>query len=174
MIPTREESIELLKKHGLDDIKIKHCEKVSEIAVFLAKKLIEKGEKIDVNLVEIAGLLHDVGTVEEKDKAEHAKAGEKILEKLNFDQKLITIVRKHLLSAIIEDPLETWEEKLVFYADKRVNSHEVRIVSLDERMHRWPDYFPEVRQLILDSIEATKQLEKEIFKNLDIKPEDIK
>ena len=147
--------------------------KVSALAVFLAKKLIEKGETVDLELVEIAGLLHDVGHVEAKDKKEHAKLGEQILKE--YDERLSTIVRKHMLSCIIEDPLETWEEKLVLYADKRVTNN--GIVSLRERLddlyERHAEYFRK-KGFDLKVVEAKLfELEKQIFDKIGIKPEEL-
>ena len=73
---------------------------------------------------------------------------------------------------------KTWEEKILNYADKRVKHSE--IVSLRERFddlherygpHNVVDYDVELRD---EKEKLYFELEKEIFSNLDFKPEDLK
>ena len=194
---TKEECIGLLKENKLEDKKIQHCILVSEVALFLAKKLIKKGIDIDLKILEVGALLHDIGDAT-NGKFDHAVAGAEILRKKGFDEmsetaidqsnktvsehaqkslifdKITNIVRKHSLHHILNDPPETWEEKLVYYADKRVRSSKVEIVSIERRVRRWPEIHPKYAQSILDSTKKAKELEKEIFLNLDFQPEELK
>ncbi|MCK4521526.1 MAG: HDIG domain-containing protein [Nanoarchaeota archaeon] len=173
-LPTKKECLELLKKHGLSEKKIQHSVLVTKVAVFLARKFIKKGEKIDLNLIEVGGLLHDIGDSESEDKINHGDVGVEILKKINLDQKIINIVRKHILKSVLDDAPKTWEEKIVFYADKRVNSREVRIISIEERTKKWPNKFPKHKESIIEAIKIAKNLEKELFSHLDFKPEELK
>ena len=76
-----------------------------------------------------ASLLHDVKKLS---KSDHVIEGYEFIKSLGFPEVAV-IIRKHGLSHIDNDDFmpKTWEEKIVFYADKRVN-HD-KIVNLDER-----------------------------------------
>src|SRR3989344_790033 len=128
----------------------RHCRAVADFAVELGKGLIAAGEKIDLDLVRAAALLHDFVRVvdfrslnpekfpdpisgedieilkrlREKYKGRrHADAGAEILAKKGFAD-IANVVKKHKFLQI-EEGFETWEEKLVYYADKRVKHHSV-------------------------------------------------
>jgi len=173
-LPSREECIALLHKYELPLHIIRHSETVEKLAVFLAKKFNEKGIKVDTELVSRVALLHDIDklqTLKSGFKHLHGKLSKEILEKEGFPL-LGKMVSRHLLENILEEkPFENWEEKLVFYSDKRVNHDQ--IVSLNKRF----DYLFERyggEKKVFDKIAKckpkAKQLEEEIFSNLDITP----
>lgn len=135
----------------------RHCGAVAAFAVGLAEKLISKGEKIDINLVRQAAMLHDFVRIvdfrtftpekfpdhatpaqiefwknlREKYKGmHHADAAADILEALGH-RKIAEVIRKHKFLQI-EKGFDTWEERIVYYADKRVKHHTV--VPLKERL----------------------------------------
>jgi len=124
---------------------IEHMIRVAEFAKELAEKLIKKGHKIDLEKLEKAALLHDllrvcdfrelelskltqrVTSVDIKawlqqrklfGKMGHTKAAHKILKELGHT-KIAELILKHDFKAI--DELQTWEEKILYYADKRVD-----------------------------------------------------
>jgi uncharacterized protein len=99
-----------------------------------------------------------------------------------FKQKypeMALIIKKHGYTNINgENLLNTWEEKIVHYADKRVKHK--KIVSMFERLQEGHKRFEQKN--ILKGIDHEFQkktdeklinLEKEIFNKLDFKPEDI-
>lgn len=135
----------------------RHCGAVATFAVELGEKFIARGEPIDLELVRQASLLHDFVRIVDfrtlepetfpdpfsKDDVSmwkslrakyrglhHAEAGAQILEERGFP-KLAKVVRKHAFIQIREG-FDSWEEKIVYYADKRAK-HD-RIVSLQERI----------------------------------------
>jgi uncharacterized protein len=55
---------------------IKHCEAVAELAVEIAKACKEKGLNVNLELVEIGALLHDIGR-SKTHSVHHAMAGAK-------------------------------------------------------------------------------------------------
>lgn len=133
-LPSRQQCLKLLEKYGLPGHIVRHCLAVEKVAVFLAEKLREAGEQIDVDLVSRAALLHDI------DKAEtlkpgfghlHGQMGKEILEKEGFPELGQLALRHLMFRNFEENPFDSWEEKVLNYADKRVN-HD-KIVSLDER-----------------------------------------
>lgn len=180
----------------------KHSEKVAQVALFLGRRLAEKGEIIDLDLIRQAALLHDLvrvcdmrnfdpenfepsPTVEQMMKwneirgnyadLHHADAAYHILNSKGC-LKLAEIIKRHKFISVL-DPAQaprTWEEKLVYYADKRVvhgdiQDLSVRIKEGKERNLRTAEEFQTSDQA------ATKiyQLEKEIFDRIGIDPSDI-
>jgi len=157
-LPTQKECFEIMKKYHTPSHILGHSLSVAKLAVFLANRLNEKGIAVDIALVERACLLHDMvricdfkevdyskfqETVTRKDKVawdqirtkygeiSHEEAAYEIL-KEKYPVLALTI-KKHRYMAISEQGRpNTWEEKLVYYADMRVM--EDKIVSLKERL----------------------------------------
>lgn len=158
-LPTRKQAFEILKEYHVPLHIQKHSLAVAELAVCLAEKLKEKGISVDVDLVDRACLLHDIArvcdlkkldydrfeqSVTEQDKTKwvqlrakykgivHEDAAYELL-KEKYPVLALTI-RKHKYIAILDgqEKPKTWEEKLVYYADKRV-MHD-RVVPLKERL----------------------------------------
>lgn len=166
----------LLKEHNTPKNIFLHSRKVNAIAKLIASKLIEKGIDINLELVDFASLLHDIAkfnTLNDRNIS-HTLEGGKILDKSGF-KTIANVVAKHGLYAVLNGKLETWEEKIVNYADKRVKHDE--LVSIEERLRegaeRYKDIYPDAEKRITSTLEPLKKLEKEIFNKLDIKPEDI-
>ncbi len=173
-LPSREECIALLCKHKLPEHIIRHSLTVEKIAVFLAKKFNAKGIKVDTELVSRGAILHDIDkpqTLDSETVHMHGHLSKKILEAEGFP-RLGEIALKHRLFRVLEkNSFSSWEEKLVYYADKRVK-HD-KIVSLQERFNYLLKTYGE-EKTVFDKIAKCKprveQLEKEIFSNLDITP----
>lgn len=170
----------------------RHCAKVAEFAVELGEQFIKKGIKIDLTLLRHAALLHDIVRVvdfrhfepekfpdpvtpqevelwkrlREKYKGmHHADAGADILQERGF-LKEATLVRKHRFVQIAEG-FETWEEKLLYYADKRVK-HD-KVVPLKERLEdgrkrNAPEKTGKISSKELDK--KVFELEKEILSHI--------
>lgn len=165
-IPDRKQCLHLLKKYSVPENIIRHSLTISRVAVFLAKKLNSAGVDINVKAVEAASLLHDIAKHRTLDTEEsHSEAGENILKKEGYPE-IGRIVGKHQLEKIPET--STWEEKIVNYADKRVNEEE--IVSLKERLNflkkRYRGHKKEIEKMESEIF----QVEKEIFEKIEDSP----
>jgi len=172
MIPTREECIELLKKHNVTKSKLVHTLLVEKVALFLAKKLIEKGESIDLDIISRGALVHDVGKdMQRKTGRCHSKEGYDICKAENIDESICLIVKNHVLEEIIEISLDNIEQKILFYVDKICKNE---IIGVDKRMEPWFEKHPEVNELFSAAKVKILELEKEIFEKLDFNPEDLK
>ncbi len=174
-LPSREKCLALLKKHGLSEGMVRHSLAVERVAVFLAKKLREAGEQVDVELVSRAALLHDVDktkTLEAGFRHLHGQISKQILEEEGFPI-IGEIAAKHYLYKVLEEnPFSSWEEKLVVYADKRVNHDQV--VSLDERFQYLLENYgnsEEKRDKIAACKPFIEKLEKEIFSKINASPD---
>ena len=204
-LPSRDECYELIRQCHVPAHILKHSKTAARLGVFLARKLVAGGLEVDVDLVERACLLHDIfrvcelpledfrrfeQPVTEEDKAKwrrlkgqhggvrHEDAACAFLR--DAYPVLAQTIRKHRYTAILdnEDKPETWEEKLVYYADKRV-MHDA-IVSLQERLEEAHRRSTARRKTSdLDSPDTAKidtaifALEAEIFEPLGLDPESI-
>jgi len=158
-LPTRKECFDILEEYRVPSHIVKHSLAVVKLAVFLAQKLKEKGTAINVELVDRACLLHDVMRVCDLKESDYRKLEQKYSQEYRpkwqqlrvrykgiphedaaYDilkekyQVLAAVIRKHRYISMLDEQErpKTWEDKLVYYADKRV-MHE-RIVSLEKRL----------------------------------------
>ena len=156
-IPTKEECLEILNRNKTPSNVIEHCKTVCKVAEEIAKKLIKKRLKVNKDLVIAAALLHDI----ERAKKNHVVEGAKLLKKLGF-LEVSEVIRKHSLFKLFEEKNQpkTFEEKIVFYADKRAIDN--KIVSLEERF----DALEKKYSVDLSKeLEFTKKIEKKLLGN---------
>jgi len=135
-IPTPEEAIEILRESGCSPNVIRHCRAVAEIAVKIALKCRERGIPVDLELIRIGALLHDLGR-SKTHSVHHPIVGAKIAEELGLPEAIIRIIKRHIGGGLtaeeaaelgwpVENYLpETLEEKIVTYADKLVDGDKV-------------------------------------------------
>lgn len=156
-IPTREECIRLLKQNNVPDNIVAHTKKVCEFSLKVCDVLEERKIKVNRDLVVAAALLHDIKKLEQ---GEHEIEGAKYVESLGYPEVAV-MIKKHGLKHLFESEFmpKTWEEKIVFYADKRVKND--KIVSVDERF----DYIKQryKKEDVEKEIELTKKIEKELM-----------
>ena len=167
-IPTKEECIKLLRKHHATENVIEHSLMVSKIAKHLAEKLAKKSVEINVDLVEKAALLHDIGKIKcinDNNEREHGKKAEDILKKEGYPE-VAFLAKMHMITRV--DELKTWEEKVVFYSDKRISRR--KVVSLKKRYSDMEKRYdvPEHKKTPLEKL---MKIEKEIFDFLLESPE---
>ncbi|MEM3442576.1 MAG: HDIG domain-containing protein [Candidatus Bathyarchaeia archaeon] len=130
-LPSREEAIQLLIKSGCSKNVIRHCEAVAELAIELAKKCRENGLNVDLKLVEVGALLHDIGRAKTH-SVHHAVMGAEIAKSLALPEPIISIIKRHVGGGItvreakklgwpkdVYTP-KTLEEKIVAYSDKLI------------------------------------------------------
>jgi uncharacterized protein len=130
-LPSKEQALYFLYKSGCSANVIKHCETVAELALEIAKACKEKGLDVNMELVEIGALLHDIGR-SKTHSVHHAIIGAEIAESLGLPKPIISIIKRHVGGGIsareakklgwpkdVYVPL-TMEEKIVSYADKLV------------------------------------------------------
>ena len=155
-IPSREQCLQILKNNKTPSNIIEHSKAVCKVAEEVAQKLIKKGMKVNKELVIAGALLHDI----ERHKENHVIVGANLLKKLGYPE-VAKVISKHTLYKveIEENQPRTFEEKIVFYADKRVKND--KVVSLEERY----DDINERYNVDLNwEMKFTKKIEKELLK----------
>ena len=139
MVPTREECLRLMGEYGMLENIIAHSLEVAKVALFISTELNKRGQRISLNLVEAASLLHDLTKTEcLKTKQDHAKTGSQLLKEMGYE-RVGEVVAQHIWLGREADPLSISEEEIVNYADKRV-MHD-HIVSLEERFNDLKDRY---------------------------------
>jgi len=145
-LPTRAEAIDILGKAGCSKRVIEHCKVVAKFSVEVAEALQKKGENVDVQLVEIGGLLHDIGR-SKTHTVDHGVVGSQIARSLNLPQAVVRIIERHVGGGLPKDEAKqlgwpprdylplTWEEKIVCYADKRVEG--LRTVPIEQALREY-------------------------------------
>jgi len=111
---SREECEKLYQIHHTPAHVIGHCNAVAHVAVEIGRRLNEHGYDFDLELVEGAGLAHDVARVQE----EHWNVGAKILRQLGYDDEA-AIVEVHMSRHIYQFE-ELSEMDLVCIGDRLV------------------------------------------------------
>ena len=204
-LPTRKECLALLAEYHVPPHIVKHSQAVAKLAVFLAQRLNEDSAEIDIELLDKACLLHDMMRVfdfpepdykrfernlPEKEKAKwqrlHAKYNPISHEEAACDilkekyPALALAIKRHRYMALPDEneKPDTWEEKLLYYADKRV-MHET-IVPLKERLAEGHK-----RNVLSHGSEAKSkiniakvdpliyEMEKEIFDKIGLDPNEV-
>ncbi len=134
-LPSREQALKLLHENHCSARVIKHCKAVAELAVETAKACQKKGVKVDVELVEIGALLHDVGR-SKTHSVNHVVEGAEIAKTAGLPEPVVAIIKRHVGGGITASEAKelgwpkgnyfpmTLEEKIVSYADKLIETSE--------------------------------------------------
>lgn len=167
MIPTEQQAKALWDIYQLPQNKRLHCTLVAQVTMGLARECQMLNAKCQINkkLLIAAALLHDIDKNAPKlPGEEHPDAAVRILKEEDMGE-VAALVATHPLHAILDPSLapKTWEEKILFLADKMVK-HE--IVGVDRRFALWnAEHLPAREQAILDTAyPKVKALEKELAK----------
>lgn len=170
---------DLLKKYNVPGHIIQHSETVCRVALFLSYELNKNGEKIDIQLINAAALLHDITKFEDlKTHKDHAKTGKILLENLGFS-RIGEIVGEHINLQDKRGIKTISEAEIINYSDKRVMHTEV--VTLPERFKDLRERYGLNKKTLnertvkrINELELKiYELEKKIFSKLDFKAEEL-
>ncbi|MBI5213130.1 MAG: HDIG domain-containing protein, partial [Nitrospirae bacterium] len=125
----QDSDITILRKTGVSENDIKHCVKVAEKALEIAKRT---NAKLDMELVGRGALFHDLGKAKTHGM-EHGKIGADLGKKIGLPEAVTDIMEKHIRGGLTEEEamelrlpvkdytLKSLEEKIVIYADRLVD-----------------------------------------------------
>ena len=131
--PSKDESIEILKKHNASDEIIEHGKHVAKVALYIAKLINEKGAEINTGLLEASCLLHDLVRF----RPNHAELAKQLLLEMGYPDAAI-VVGKHM---DIDGPCNKINEALLLYlADKLCRRGQ--LVPLDKTLREMGKKFP--------------------------------
>lgn len=132
--PSREECLALLKQYHTPDHVVRHCVKVAETALKIGQALNNKGYDLNLELIQGAGLIHDIARVEDK----HWDVGADIASGLGYDQEA-AIIKVHMHYNCDPNKRDITETDIICLADRMVKEDE--FVGLDNRMQYILDKF---------------------------------
>ncbi len=161
-----------MERYGMLENIVNHSLEVTRVALFLSRELNQRGQRVDLDLVEAAALLHDLAKTEcLLTRKDHARSGDELLRGLGYEA-LGKVVGQHIWMWERGDPARVSEEELVNYADKRVRHDQV--VSLRERFVDLKDRYgkgPEALRYLEALEKATFEIEQKIFSILGMDPD---
>jgi len=172
-LPTPDTCLEWLAEKDIPVNILSHSKMVANVAYLLAAWLRQVGIPVDPLLAHRGGLLHDLDKVAARQQGRvHGElAHEWIL--ANGWPELAEIVCRHPLFAI-QDPYQkprTWEERLVFYADKIVERNQ--LVPVATRIKRLCERNPDQENEIRESQAAVSALEANLCRPLNCSPDEL-
>jgi uncharacterized protein (TIGR00295 family) len=138
MVPDHDQAIEIHSKAGSNEKIVEHCEAVARVARIIARRFADKGIAVDEESIYAAALLHDIGRNRTQNVA-HGYVGANLVKEFSVDDKVATIISKHVGAGISSDEAEklgfppgdymprTLEEKIVCFSDKVVG-HDGKVV----------------------------------------------
>jgi uncharacterized protein len=130
-LPSREQALRILRQSGCRGNVVNHCEAVAELAVEMGRSCRKKGLNVDLKLIEVGALLHDVGR-SRTHSVHHAVVGARIASTYGLPDRVLSIIKRHVGGGITAAEArrlgwpgdvyvpETLEEKIVSYADKLI------------------------------------------------------
>ncbi len=164
-VPSYEQALQFLYACGCKKEIIKHVQAVSDYGVEVA----ESCPDVDVELVRVGGLLHDIGRCTSH-LVNHGVVGAQILRRNNIDERIVRIVERHVGAGITAAeaaqlglPLgvyvpETIEEKIVAAVDNLIEGS--KRTSIEEALTRFQRQVKNHRL-----VDRMKELHEEVFYN---------
>lgn len=194
-LPTEQQCEELFVKYKVPGNIRQHCRKVRDLAVFLAQKLHQSGEKVNIEFVERLALLHDLFKVVAIDNLGYDKfynyhySDEEIEMWKWLRQKypnmhecdVAYLVFKDefpQLAVALRDVSNTFkenksiEENITHYADWRIFNDQV--VSLAERLDYLKGRYKAEEEFWQKKEKLIKEKEEELFTKLNFNAEELK
>jgi len=134
----------MLEEAGCPPEVIEHCKDVASLALDIARACLRAGAKVDLGLIEVGALIHDIGRSRTHSIA-HVFVGAELAEQMDLDERLIRVILTHpcgISPELAEEmgwPSEVCEpkaleEKIIAYADKLVEKG--RIVAFEKALRR--------------------------------------
>jgi len=159
-LPNRREALHMLEEAGCSPEVIEHCKDVASLALDIARACLRAGARVDLRLIEVGALLHDIGR-SMTHSIEHVFLGAELAEEMGLDERLVRIVLTHScgVSPGLAEEMglapeacepKTLEEKIIAYADKLVGGR--RVLAFEEALNKLveelgPDH-PAVKNLL--------------------------
>ncbi len=163
-LPDLDEALEILRGHGVPENVVRHSAVVAAVAHFLGERLRGKGVSVDPLVAHRGALLHDLDKIDSiQENCAHGVKGAARLVELGYPA-LAEIARTHVMRP--GSLPRTWEEKLVFYADKVVE--EDRVVGLERRLRALRKRYPSFVAEIQAGEPFLRALENEFLRALDL------
>jgi putative nucleotidyltransferase with HDIG domain len=152
VVPGRDQAMQLLESLALPAGIVIHSTGVARVAAEAARLVSAAGVPLDVRLVEVAALLHDIDKPETRGGGgEHGVVAAERLSDMGYPE-LAVPVASHPVTCLLDDRCfpRGWPSVLVSIADRHVAQAFVTIDQrIDDMQRRHPEY--------VDSLEAARR-----------------
>ena len=167
-LPNSDFAFDLLKKLKVPYNVRRHSLKVAEKAIELAEKI--KLREVDMDLIEIGSLLHDIGRCKTHG-FNHALIGGKLIRERGLSERLAKICETHILGGLDKEDAkqvglpekdflpQTIEEKIICLADKHIAG--TKEVSIEQRFEKWFNKYGKT-QILIKAKERIEKIQREI------------
>jgi putative nucleotidyltransferase with HDIG domain len=170
-VPSLERAEEVLASYALPEGILRHSRGVARVAAEAARMVDGAGVPIDVHLVEVAALLHDVDKPETRGSLTHGVLAAARMVELGWEELAVPIA-SHPVTALLDEERypRGWPSVVVSVADRHVAQE---FLTTDERIDdmalRHPDY--------RDDLEVARRhahaLEAELAEVVGLEVEDL-
>jgi putative nucleotidyltransferase with HDIG domain len=170
-VPSLERAEEVLASYALPEGIVRHSRGVARVAAEAARMVGAAGVPIDVTLVEVAALLHDVDKPETRGSLAHGVVAAARMVELGWEELAVPIA-SHPVTALLDEERypRGWPSVVISVADRHVAQ---AFLTTDERIDdmalRHPDY--------RDDLEASRRhahaLEAELAEVVGLEVEEV-
>jgi len=161
-IPTLDQAEAILASFGLPDGIGAHSEGVARVAAEAAGLVARRGVPLDVGLVQVAALLHDIDKLETREAGGgvHGRVGAERLTAMGHDE-LAAPVASHPVTALLDDARfpRGWPSVLVSVADRHVAG---TFLTTDERIDDLAARYPQHAAELAAARRPARALEEEV------------
>ncbi len=171
-VPDLERAHGILESYGLPDGIVRHSEGVRRVAVEAARLLSAADVPVDVALVEVAALLHDIDKLRIRESGgEHGIVGAAELERMGYPE-LAMPVASHPVSCLLDDDRfpRGWPSVLVAIADRHVAQE---FMTIDERLDDMAGRHPQHRAGIEAARRPAHALERELAETVGLSGDEL-
>lgn len=171
-IPTRERAEQLLASYELPEGIVTHSRGVARVAAEAARLVEASGVPVDVALVEVAALLHDVDKpATRRGDGTHGVLAAAWMVELGHEELAIPIA-SHPVTALFEEERypRGWPSVVISVADRHVAQE---FLTIDERIDDMALRHPEYREQLELARRPAHALEAELAEVAGLSPDDL-
>ncbi len=173
-IPTKDQCYQMICKMKMMDHIVVHSLQVCRVATFLTEHLNKQNNRLNLDLIRSAALLHDITKTRSfQTREDHALTGGEYLSDRGYPE-IGDLIRQHVKLDKYSVAGSISEAEVLNYADKRVLHDEIVVLDrrLDYILERYAET-PAHRERINYLWQKTREMENKLFKDLSFVPDDI-
>jgi putative nucleotidyltransferase with HDIG domain len=170
VVPGRDQALQLLDSLQLPDGIVVHSKGVARVAAEAARLVTAAGVPVDVRLVEVAALLHDIDKLETRQGGGvHGQVAAERLAAMGFEE-LTAPVASHPVTCLLDDRCfpRGWPSVIVSVADRHVAQ---AFMTIDERIDDMKVRHPEYATDLDAARRPAHALEAELGEAAGLEPE---
>jgi putative nucleotidyltransferase with HDIG domain len=172
-IPTRDRTEELLASYALPEGIVNHSRGVARVAAEAARLVEAAGVPVDVHLVEVAALLHDIDKLETRRSGggTHGVVGAAWMVEAGHEELAIPIA-SHPVTALFDEERypRGWASVALSVADRHVAQE---FLTIDERIDDLALRHPAYREQLKLARRPAHALEAELAEVAGLSPDDL-